>query len=85
MLWRNKLRQSMGRKGDCFDNAVAESFFGIMKTEIDDTRKLSAGEVRLSIFDYIEVIYNRKRLHSKLGYKRPEEVAKEYWSPVEVS
>jgi len=85
MLWRNKLRQSMGRKGDCFDNAVAESFFGIMKTEIDDTRKLSAGEVRLSIFDYIEVFYNRKRLHSKLGYKTPEEVEKEYWSPVEVS
>lgn len=75
----------MGRKGDCFDNAVAESFFGIMKTEIDDTRKLSAGEVRLSIFDYIEVFYNRKRLHSKLGYKTPEEVEKEYWSPVEVS
>ena len=75
----------MGRKGDCFDNAVAESFFGIMKTEIDDTRKLSAGEVRLSIFDYIEVFYNRKRLHSKLGHKTPEEVEKEYWSPVEVS
>ena len=56
-----------------------------MKTEIDDTRKFSAGEVRLSIFDYIEVFYNRKRLHSKLGYKTPEEVEKEYWSPVEVS
>ena len=85
MLWRNKLIQSMGKKGDCFDNAVAESFFGILKTETDNTRKLSASEVRLTIFDYIEVFYNRKRLHSKLGYKTPEEVEKEYWSPPEAS
>ncbi len=75
----------MGKKGDCFDNAVAESFFGILKTETDNTRKLSASEVRLTIFDYIEVFYNRKRLHSKLGYKTPEEVEKEYWSPPEAS
>ena len=85
MLWRNHLRQSMGRKGDCFDNAVAESFFGILKTEIDSTTKMSADEIRLNLFDYIEIFYNKKRLHSKLGYKTPEEVEKEYWSPPEAS
>jgi putative transposase len=85
MLWRNKLRQSMGKKGDCFDNAVAESFFGILKTEIDLTKNLSAAQVRQTIFDYIEIFYNRKRLHSKLGYKTPEEVENKYGSLTDAS
>lgn len=85
MLWRNKLRQSMGKKGDCFDNAVAESFFGILKTEIDLTNNLSAAQVRQTIFDYIEIFYNRKRLHSKLGYKTPEEVENKYGSLTDAS
>lgn len=58
MLRSDKLRPSMARKGDCFDNTVAESIFGIMKREIDETGKLSAGKVRLSIFDFLEVFYN---------------------------
>ncbi len=85
LLWRNKLRQSMSKKGDCFDNAVAESFFGILKTEIDPINSLPASAVRQLIFEYIEIFYNRKRLHSRLGYKTPEEVQKEYWSPSEAS
>jgi len=85
MLWRNKLRQSMGSKGDCFDNAVAESFFGILKTEIDESKNLSSDDLRLTIFDYIEIFYNKKRLHSKLGYKTPEEVEQSYWFPIEAS
>lgn len=85
MLWKNKLRQSMGKKGDCFDNAVAESFFGILKTEIDLTKNMSASQVRHTIFDYIEIFYNRKRLHSKLGYKTPEEVEHKYWSLMDAS
>ena len=75
----------MSRKGDCFDNAVAESFFGIMKTEMDPTRSMPAAWVRQSVFEYIEVFYNRKRLHSKLGYKTPEEVEKEYRSLTDAS
>ena len=85
LLWRQKLRQSMSKKGDCFDNAVAESFFGILKTETDSTRNMPAAAVRELIFDYIEVFYNRKRLHSKLGYKTPAEVEEEYWSLTDAS
>jgi transposase InsO family protein len=63
---------SMSRKGNCWDNAVAESFFKTIKTELTyhcnyETRE----EARQSIFEYIEVFYNRKRLHSSIGYMAP--------------
>jgi len=63
---------SMSRKGDCWDNAVTESFFHTLKTELvyhEDfqTRR----EAQRKIFEYLEVFYNRKRLHSALGYKSP--------------
>ena len=66
--------QSMSRKGDCWDNAVAESFFKTIKSEminfyIFKTRQ----EAELKIFEYIEVFYNRKRLHSALNYMTPYE------------
>lgn len=80
LLWRNKLRQSMSRKGNCWDNSVAESFFGTIKSELDFGTTLSESDVRSMIFDYIEIFYNRKRLHSTLGYKSPESVENEYWS-----
>lgn len=70
---RNGFIQSMSRKGNCWDNAVSESFFSTLKTEMvgdDKFNDLQDAEVRL--FDYIEVFYNRKRLHSALGYKSPE-------------
>lgn len=66
------IKASMSRKGDCWDNAVAESFFHTLKTEliyqIDfETR----ADARTSIFEYIEVFYNRQRLHSSNGYEAP--------------
>jgi transposase InsO family protein len=65
---------SMSRKGDCYDNAVAESFFRSLKTEwVNHYRYLSREEATSSIFYYIEIFYNRKRRHSTLGYSTPQE------------
>jgi transposase InsO family protein len=64
--------QSMSRKGNCWDNAVAESFFKTIKTELIYHRKFATRqEARLAIFEYIEGWYNRKRRHSALGYHTP--------------
>lgn len=66
--------QSMSRKGDCWDNACAESFFKTLKTElIGRTIYQSRAAARTAIFEYIEVFYNRQRLHSHLGYRTPVE------------
>lgn len=63
---------SMSRKGDCWDNAVAESFFHTLKTElIYQIDYETRAEARTSIFEYIEVFYNRQRLHSSNGYEAP--------------
>ena len=63
---------SMSRKGDCWDNAVAESFFGSLKAElINDMDFATRAEARSAIFDYIEVFYNRRRRHSYLGFLSP--------------
>jgi transposase InsO family protein len=65
---------SMSRKGNCYDNAVAESFFGRLKTEwINHNRYLSRSEATQSIFYYIEIFYNRKRRHSSIYYVTPQE------------
>jgi putative transposase len=61
---------SMSRKGNCYDNAVMESFFGTLKTELDEPLPTRAA-ARLALFEYIEVFYNRQRLHSTLGYVSP--------------
>jgi putative transposase len=69
--------QSMSRKGNCWDNAVAESFFKTMKTEmVYQTTFKTKRQAYLAIFEYIEVWYNRKRIHSSLGYLTPLEVEK---------
>jgi putative transposase len=66
--------QSMSRKGNCWDNAVAESFFGSLKKElVHHMRFTSREEARIAIFDYIEVFYNRNRIHSSLNYLTPEQ------------
>jgi transposase InsO family protein len=76
-LKAHRCKQSMSRKGDCWDNAVAESFFGILKTELVHNEKYQTREqARLSVFDYIETFYNRRRLHSYLNYLSPEEFEK---------
>lgn len=64
---------SMSRSGNCYDNAVAESFFGTLKTElVHRTRYATRAEARASVFEWIECWYNRKRRHSSLGYLSPE-------------
>jgi len=66
--------QSMSRKGNCWDNAPAESFFKTLKNELWGHRAFRTREIaRLAIFEYIEVFYNRQRLHSSLGYLTPIE------------
>jgi hypothetical protein len=70
---------SMSRKGNCWDNAVAESFFSTLKLELIHRRTWrDVDDVRQAVFEYIEVFYNRRRLHSSLGYKPPALVEKEY-------
>jgi len=65
---------SMSRKGDCYDNAVAESFFGSLKTElVDHEDYLTKEQARRSLFEYIELFYNKRRRHSYLDYVSPEE------------
>lgn len=63
---------SMSRKADCWDNAVAESFWSTLKSELVYRTTFETREqARLAIFEFIEVFYNRKRLHSHLGYRSP--------------
>jgi putative transposase len=65
---------SMSGKGDCWDNAVMESFWGTLKTELVNHEHYETREqARASVFEYVEVFYNRHRLHSSLGYKSPEQ------------
>jgi transposase InsO family protein len=65
---------SMSRRGNCWDNAVAESFFGTLKTELLYELPLQTAEVtRAAVADYIEVFYNVRRRHSSLGYQSPLE------------
>ena len=67
------MESSMSAKGDCWDNACAESFWATLKKElIHHQQYATREEARQSIFEYIEVFYNRQRLHSSLGYKSPE-------------
>lgn len=69
-----KVKQSMSRKGDCWDNAVAESFFGALKSELVHRQSFKTRkDAELYIFEYIEIFYNKTRLHSALGYVSPVE------------
>ncbi len=64
----------MSGKGDCWDNAVMESFWATLKTELVNQKHYQThDQARASIFEYIEVFYNRKRLHSSLGFLSPEQ------------
>ena len=70
---RHGFVQSMSRKGDCWDNAVAESFFHLLKTELTyHERWLDYRSAYRSLFEYIDIFYNRERSHSTLGYMTPE-------------
>ena len=73
MLSKNELICSMSRKGNCWDNAVAESFFHTIKTElIYNERYKSREDAKQSIFNYIETYYNRVRRHTSIGSISPE-------------
>jgi transposase InsO family protein len=74
VLKQNGIQCSMSRKGNCWDNAAMESFFHSMKTEcVHHENYQTREEAKRSIFDYIEVFYNRQRKHSYLGYRSPEQ------------
>ncbi len=73
-LEQHDIECSMSRAGDCWDNAVIESFFGTFKQEWAHHHRFSGlGDARAATHDYIEVFYNRQRLHSSLGYRTPAE------------
>ncbi len=72
-------RQSMSRRGNCYDNATAESFFSRFKAELLEGGVFADVEqARSETFSYIEGYYNRVRRHSALGYKMPEEFEREW-------
>ena len=74
LLRKYGITPSMSRSGNCYDNAYIESFFGSLKRElVYGERYHTREEARLSIFEYIEVFYNRIRRHSALGYRSPEQ------------
>jgi transposase InsO family protein len=74
LLQQNGIVCSMSRRANCWDNAVAESFFSTLKTELVGGRVYRTREqARLAVFEYIECFYNRKRLHSSIGYRSPVE------------
>jgi putative transposase len=74
LLEEHGITISMSRAGNCHDNAMMESFFGTLKTELIHHEKYATHEAaRQSIFAYIEVFYNRRRRHSAIGYQSPEQ------------
>jgi putative transposase len=74
VLATHGLVASMSRKGNCWDNAVAESFFATLKVElVREVDFATRAEARAAVFEYIEVFYNRQRLHSSIGYATPSE------------
>jgi len=72
--------QSMSRKANCWDNAVAESFFKIIKSELNICKPYKPhSQTKIDLFDFIEIWYNRKRSHSSLGYLSPSEYEKQHF------
>lgn len=85
LLDAHKMTVSMSRKGDCYDNALIESFWSTLKAECATGIYNSRSEARQSIFEYIEVWYNRRRRHSALGYSSPETFEQRYFESNPVS
>ncbi|HHE31686.1 MAG TPA: IS3 family transposase, partial [Chlorobaculum parvum] len=77
---------SMSGKGNCYDNAVTETVFKTLKTEwMYGKRYRNQQELRQGLFDYIEVFYNRKRLHSTLGYTTPATFLQQYQQSISMA
>jgi putative transposase len=82
LMEKHGVRASMSRKGNCHDNAVAESFFSSLKNEVMQDRLFATrAEAKAVVADYIEVYYNRMRLHQTLGYQTPVAVEAQYRVP----
>lgn len=80
LLQEQSIKGSMSRKGDCWDNAVVESFFGTLKQERVQWKSYQTRwEAQQDILQYITVFYNSKRLHSTLGYVSPGEYEKQFY------
>ena len=85
-LKRYQMVQSMSGKGNCYDNAVTETVFKTLKTEwMYGKRYRNQQELRQALFDYIEVFYNRKRLHSTLGYTTPAAFMQQYQQAISMA
>jgi transposase InsO family protein len=82
LLAEHHIQVSMSGMGNCYDNAPMESFIGTLKTECASCQFATRAEARLVIFEYIEVWYNRQRLHSALGYLSPAEFEQQYFYPL---
>lgn len=86
--YQNRLKeynmiQSMSRKGNCYDNALMESFFSSLKKDAIFGEKFKTrSQARLEIVDYIGKFYNSKRLHSSLGNRSPREFEKDYYKEI---
>ena len=75
------VRPSMGSVGDCYDNAMCESFFATLECELIERESFAdRSEARLAVFDYVEGFYNPQRLHSAIGYQSPVQYEREYYS-----
>lgn len=76
-----QMKSSMSRKGNCYDNACIESFHSLLKKELIYCTKFHTKEqARQEIFEYIEFFYNRKRIHSSLGYLSPAQFSKQFYA-----
>ena len=73
-LGRHGIEQSMSRRGNCLDNAPMESFFAsLTKERLHHARFRTREEARAAVFEYVEIFYDRQRLHSAVGYRTPAE------------
>ncbi len=73
------MQPSMSRNGNCWDNAVAESFFATLEFELIELQVFqSRSAAKMAIFEFFEVFYNRQRSHQTLKYKTPQQVEEEY-------
>jgi putative transposase len=79
LLRDHQIAVSMSDVGNCYDNAPMESFFGTLKSECASYRFVSQAEARRVIFEYLEVWYNRQRLHSAIGYRPPVELERHFY------
>lgn len=82
LLAQRHISVSMSRTANCYDNAMKESFFATLKVECANQPFASRAAARLAIFDFIEVWYNRQRLHSSLGYRSPADFEAQFAKPL---